>query len=191
MSTIGFKTLLRTGLAAAFLAVVTLLMANGPSASPVRAASDPASSPAAAPASAAPAAASAPTTPPLYGAHVEITGPTTAFHNSVASRYNYAFGKQSPFLPSNATTVDGQFWSPKVFPTAEYCGHCHQEAYHQWRQSVHSNSFRAPWYLKNVNALIDEKGVQYSRHCEGCHNPVALLQRRSFAGHAQEAPLRG
>ena len=189
MSTIGFKTLLRTGLAAAFLAVVTLLMAKGPSASPVHAASDPASSPAAAPASAAPAAASAPTTTPLYGAHVEITGPTTAFHNSVASRYNYAFGKQSPFLPSNATTVDGQFWSPKVFPTAEYCGHCHQEAYHQWRQSVHSNSFRAPWYLKNVNALIDEKGVQYSRHCEGCHNPVALLSGDLSQGMPKKRPF--
>src|SRR5580698_385711 len=188
MSTIGFKTLLRTGLAAAFLAVVTLLMANGPSASPVRAASDPASSPAAAPASAAPAAASAPTTP-LYGAHVEITGPTTAFHNSVASRYNYAFGKQSPFLPSNATTVAGQFCSPKLFPTAEYCGHCHQEAYHEWRQSVHSNSFRAPWYLKNVNALIDEKGVQYSRHCEGCHNPVALLSGDLSQGMPKKRPF--
>ena len=189
MSTIGFKTLLRTGLAAAFLAVVTLLMAKGPSASPVHAASDSASSPASAPASAAPAAASAPTTTPLYGAHVEITGPTTAFHNSVASRYNYAFGKQSPFLPSNATTVDGQFWSPKVFPTAEYCGHCHQEAYHQWRQSVHSNSFRAPWYLKNVNALIDEKGVQYSRHCEGCHNPVALLSGDLSQGMPKKRPF--
>ena len=91
-----------------------------------------------------------------YGHPAPIVGPTTAFHDSVASHYNYAFGKDAPFLPSNATTGNGQFWSPKAFPTAQYCGHCHQEAYHQWRQSVHSNSFRAPWYLKNVNSLIDE-----------------------------------
>jgi hypothetical protein len=107
----------------------------------------------------------------------------------VSSRYNFAFGKHTPFLPSNATTVNGQFFSPKAFPTAQYCGHCHQEAYHQWRQSVHSNSFRAPWYLKNVNSLIDEKGVQFSRHCEGCHNPVALLSGDLSQGMPKKRPF--
>ncbi|HEY9126781.1 MAG TPA: hypothetical protein VIM62_06625, partial [Acidobacteriaceae bacterium] len=93
----------------------------------------------------------------------------TEYDKHVAGKYNYAFGKETPFLPSNATSYNGQFLSPKSFLTAQYCGHCHQESYHQWRQSAHSNSFRAPWYLKNVNTLIDEKGVQFSRHCEGCH----------------------
>ena len=124
-----------------------------------------------------------------YAAPSGITGPTTAFHDSVASRYNYAFGKESPFLPSNATSSNGQFLSPKSFYTAQYCGHCHQEAYHQWRQSVHANSFRAPWYLKNVNMLIDEKGVQYSRHCEGCHNPVALLSGDLSQGMPKKRPF--
>ncbi len=133
------------------------------------AASDPSSVPAA---SSAPAA---PTVPAAYTAAIHVSGPTTPVHDYVSGRYNYAFGKESPFLPSNATTANGQFVNPKSFYTAQYCGHCHQESYHQWRQSVHSNSFRAPWYLKNVNQLIDEKGVQFSRHCEGCHNPVALL----------------
>jgi tetratricopeptide (TPR) repeat protein len=137
---------------------------------------------------------SAPTTTPassqpLYGAAVPITGPTTPFHNSVASHYNYAFGKDTPFLPSNATSSTGQFISPKSFYTAEYCGHCHQEAYHQWRESIHSNSFRSPWYLKNVNLLIDEKGVQYSRHCEGCHNPVALLSGDLSQGMPKKRPF--
>jgi tetratricopeptide (TPR) repeat protein len=189
MVTIGFKTPLRKRLAAALFAVLGLLTAAWPAVRIVRAATDPAARPAS---PNAPAGASSPsptTTAPLYGAHIEITGPTTAFHDSVTARYNYAFGKESPFLPSNATTVDGQFWSPKVFPTAEYCGHCHQEAYHQWRQSVHSNSFRAPWYLKNVNSLIDEKGVQYSRHCEGCHNPVALLSGDLSQGMPKKRPF--
>src|SRR6202789_1472769 len=126
---------------------------------------------------------------PDYAAHPAIVGPTTAFHDSVASHYNYAFGADAPFLPSNATSSTGQFLSPKSFPTAQYCGHCHQEAYHQWRESVHSNSFRAPWYLKNVNLLIDEKGVQYSRHCEGCHNPVALLSGDLSQGMPKQRPF--
>jgi tetratricopeptide (TPR) repeat protein len=118
-----------------------------------------------------------------------LTGPTTPYHESIASRYNYAFGRQSPFLPSNAMSINGQFLSPKSFYTAQYCGHCHKESYHQWRESVHSNAFRAPWYLKNVNMLIDEKGVQFSRHCEGCHNPVALLSGDLTQGMPKKRPF--
>jgi tetratricopeptide (TPR) repeat protein len=152
----------------------------------VRASTDPASDSAPAP-SPTPATPAADT--PNYSAPAAITGPTSAFHDSVALRYNYAFGKDAPFLPSNATSSNGQFLSPKSFPTAQYCGHCHQEAYRQWRQSVHSNSFRAPWYLKNVNLLIEEKGVQFSRHCEGCHNPVALLSGDLSQGMPKKRPF--
>ena len=113
--------------------------------------------------------------PAAYTAAIKVTGPISPFHDNISHRYNYAFGKDSPFLPSNAMSYNGQFLSPRSFPTAEYCGHCHKAAYAEWRQSVHSNSFRQPWYLKNVNLLIDERGVQFSRHCEGCHNPVALF----------------
>jgi tetratricopeptide (TPR) repeat protein len=115
--------------------------------------------------------------------------PPTEYHTHVASKYNYAFGKESPFLPSNATSYNGEFLSPKNFPTAQYCGHCHQESYHQWRQSAHANAFRAPWYLKNVNTLIEEKGVQFSRHCEGCHNPVALLSGDLSQGMPRKRPF--
>ena len=113
----------------------------------------------------------------------------TEYDKHVAGKYNYAFGKDTPFLPSNATSYNGQFLSPKSFLSAQYCGHCHQESYHQWRQSAHSNSFRAPWYLKNVNTLIDERGVQFSRHCEGCHNPVALLSGDLSQGMPRKRPF--
>jgi tetratricopeptide (TPR) repeat protein len=161
-----------------FVAVLTLTVTWA-----VRAAKDPeASTPT-----------TAPTTPPQpladYATHIPVTGPTTQFHDSVNARYNFAFGKDTPFLPSNATSANGQFLNPKSFYTAEYCGHCHQEAYHQWRQTAHANSFRAPWYLKNVNMLIDEKGVQYSRHCEGCHNPVALLSGDLSQGMPKKRPF--
>jgi len=141
------------------------------------------------PAPAAPATPDAPSVPAAYTAGIKVTGPTTPFHDSVSGHYNYFFGKEAPFLPSNAMSANGQFFSPKSFYTAQYCGHCHQEAYRQWRQSVHSNSFRAPWYLKNVNMLIDEKGVQFSRHCEGCHNPVALLSGDLSQGMPKKRPF--
>jgi DNA uptake lipoprotein len=99
----------------------------------------------------------------------------SAYSQNVAQHYNYPFMKDLPFLPSNATTDTGQFIDPKSFPTADYCGHCHQQAHAEWRQSVHANAFRNPWYTKNVNLLIDERGIEYTRHCEGCHNPIALV----------------
>jgi Tfp pilus assembly protein PilF len=96
------------------------------------------------------------------------------YSQTTSEHYISRFGADSPFLPSNATTDTGQFIDPKSFPTAKYCGHCHQEAHAEWRQTAHANSFRAPWYIKNTNMLKKEKGVEYTRHCEGCHNPIAL-----------------
>jgi len=97
------------------------------------------------------------------------------YSQSVAQHYNNRFGTDHPFLPSLATTDTGEFINSKAFPTAKYCGHCHQEAHTEWRQSAHANSFRTPWYTKNVNLLTAEKGIEFTRHCEGCHNPTALV----------------
>jgi tetratricopeptide (TPR) repeat protein len=107
-----------------------------------------------------------------------------AYNEKIASKYNYKFAplhadpvtaQKTAFLPSNATTDTGAFIDPKSFPTAQYCGHCHQESHAEWRQSVHSNSNRVPYYLKNVNLLAAEKGIAFTRHCEGCHDPIALV----------------
>ncbi|HZL27879.1 MAG TPA: tetratricopeptide repeat protein [Acidobacteriaceae bacterium] len=109
-----------------------------------------------------------------------------AYEAKIEAHYNNRFGETTHFLPSLATTDTGEFIDPKSFPTAKYCGHCHQEAHAQWRQSAHSNSNRPIWYLRNVNLLTAEKGVEYTRHCEGCHDPVAL-----FAGVLTEgAPVK-
>jgi tetratricopeptide (TPR) repeat protein len=97
------------------------------------------------------------------------------YNAQVHQTYDYHFGKDKPFLPSNATTEDGEFIQPGAFPSAKYCGHCHEAAYHQWRESLHSNSFRAPFYLRDVVLLNMTQGIEFSRHCEGCHNPTALF----------------
>ncbi|MGH9599016.1 MAG: tetratricopeptide repeat protein [Terracidiphilus sp.] len=99
----------------------------------------------------------------------------SAYSGSVDKFYSFRFGRSRPFFPSDATTATGQFIDPNTFPPAEYCGHCHQQAYADWRQSAHANSFRSPWYLKIADMLVAQKGVQYQRHCEGCHNPIALV----------------
>ncbi len=105
----------------------------------------------------------------------EYIASRAAYNEKIGAKYNYRYGKELPFLPSNATTDTGAFIDPKSFPTAEYCGHCHQESHKQWRESAHSNSNRVPYYLKNVALLNDTKGIEFSRHCEGCHDPIALV----------------
>jgi len=112
-----------------------------------------------------------------------------AYNAKVNEKYNDHFSKDAHFLPSLMTTDTGEFMDPKTFPTAQYCGHCHQEAHSQWRQSAHSNSNRAPWYLRNVNLLTDEKGVEFTRHCEGCHDPVAMVAGNLTQGSTKRRPF--
>ena len=70
----------------------------------------------------------------------------------------FAFAKDSISLPGNAAVEGNDFLPPSAFPDARYCGHCHKEAYHQWRQALHSNSFRTPFYRQSVNILTAHQG---------------------------------
>ncbi len=105
-----------------------------------------------------------------------------AYQAKKASSYSFRFAPAASFLPSNATTDTGEFLEANAFPSADYCGHCHQASHEQWRESAHSNSNRPPWYQRNVNLLRAEKGTEFMRHCEGCHNPIALLSGRLTPG---------
>ena len=93
----------------------------------------------------------------------------------VRATYNFAFGADDISLPGNAAVEGKDFLPASAFPDANYCGHCHQEAYHQWRQALHSNSFRTPFYRTSVNILPRTKGIEFSRHCDSCHNPIGVL----------------
>ncbi len=97
------------------------------------------------------------------------------YSDKISSTYNFRFGKDKPFIPGNAKIQGDEFVQPGAFPNASYCGHCHQEAYHQWRQALHSNAFRTPFYRTSVNILIRTKGIEFARHCDSCHNPIAVL----------------
>ena len=111
-----------------------------------------------------------------------------AYNKKIAKDYTYRYGADHPFLPSNITTDNGEFIDPKSFATAQYCQHCHQETHSEWRQSAHSNANRAPWYIRNVNLLNAEKGINYSRHCEGCHDPIAVVAGAITEGAPRKRP---
>ncbi|MGA8940467.1 MAG: tetratricopeptide repeat protein [Acidobacteriaceae bacterium] len=115
----------------------------------------------------------------------------TSYNQKIAAHYVDRFRAGHPFLPSDMTTDNGEFINPKSFLSAEYCEHCHQASYAQWRQSAHSNSVRPPWYIYNVNLLNNGKGLSFSRHCEGCHNPVALSAGALTDGGPLSRPYDG
>ena len=98
-----------------------------------------------------------------------------AYADKVRQTYSFAFAKGNISLPGNAAVEGNDFLEPDAFPDAAYCGHCHQEAYHQWRQSLHANSFRTPFYRASVNILPRTKGIEFARHCDSCHNPIGVL----------------
>lgn len=99
----------------------------------------------------------------------------SAYDQKIRSTYSFPFGKGQIALPGNATIAGNQFLSPSAFPDAAYCGHCHQQAYRQWRQSLHANAFREPFYRGSVNILLHTKGPEFARHCDSCHDPVGVF----------------
>src|SRR5580658_3916318 len=99
-------------------------------------------------------------------------------HNAkVTPAYNFRYGKKNPFTPGNIQVEGEGFLQVGAYPTAEYCANCHQEAYTQWRQALHSNAFRTPFYRTSVNLLIRDKtrGISFARFCDSCHNPIGVL----------------
>ena len=100
-----------------------------------------------------------------------------ALNDLVTPSYDFHYGPKNPFLPGDIAVQGEGFIQPGAFPTAEYCGTCHQEAYSQWRQALHSNAFRTPFYRASVNLLIRDqtRGIALSRHCDSCHNPIGVL----------------
>ena len=109
------------------------------------------------------------------GQNVSHDAARDQYSEQISGSYNFRFGKERPFIPGSAKVEGDEFVQPGAFPNATYCAHCHQEAYHQWRQALHSNSFRTPFYRTSVNILIRTKGIEFSRHCDSCHNPIAVL----------------
>ncbi len=100
--------------------------------------------------------------------------PDSTYAQEISRNYDFKFGP-NPFSPGNATTTTGTFIPGDMFVSSKRCGTCHTDAHAQWRQSAHGNAFREPFYQKNVKDLQTQKGIEYTRHCESCHNPAALF----------------
>jgi tetratricopeptide (TPR) repeat protein len=109
-----------------------------------------------------------------FGDNAPLNNEVASYNDEVAKNYDFKFGS-NPFSPSNATSTTGKFIPGEMFISSARCGTCHTDAHAQWRQSAHGNAFREPFYQKNVKDLISQRGIEFTRHCESCHNPAALF----------------
>ncbi|KAF0246720.1 MAG: hypothetical protein FD167_3442, partial [bacterium] len=79
------------------------------------------------------------------------------------------------FSPSNTKTVTGKLIGVEQFFSDERCAYCHQDVYNAWSESLHRNAAREPFYRESADILLRTRGIEFTRHCESCHTPIALL----------------
>lgn len=102
--------------------------------------------------------------------------------------YELPYGA-NPFAPSNARTADGNLLRQGDFIPAARCASCHPSTHAEWSESAHRSSFREPFYQVNVKHLTADRGIAVTRHCEGCHNPVALFSGALSANATMGRPF--
>ncbi|MBZ2163491.1 multiheme c-type cytochrome [Alteromonas stellipolaris] len=88
--------------------------------------------------------------------------------------YQYNYGPH-PFRPSQTDTASGTFIDKNQIAGSQNCANCHKEIAEQWYSSIHKQAASDPTYVKNITLLSENKGIEATRYCEGCHAPVALL----------------
>lgn len=63
----------------------------------------------------------------------------------------------------------------KELSSAKTCAACHPDQAQQWQSSAHAHSPEDAYYQAVAGIFMQENGVEASRLCAGCHNPVGLL----------------
>ncbi|HWS87598.1 MAG TPA: tetratricopeptide repeat protein [Pyrinomonadaceae bacterium] len=95
-----------------------------------------------------------------------------------------------PFSPSNARTADGKLIPAEQFFPASRCAGCHKDTHAAWAESLHRNAAREPFYRESADILLRQRGIEFTRHCESCHTPVALFSGAlTKASPRQQAPF--
>ena len=87
-----------------------------------------------------------------------------AHNEKVTPAYNFHYGPKNPFTPGNIQVKGEGFIQPGAFPTAEYCGTCHQEAYSSVASGASLKRFSHS-FLPHQRQLIDPGQDAGNRAC--------------------------
>jgi len=105
---------------------------------------------------------------PLGTSHARIDLPSVGKPGTIPPR-------PEGFAPSNSRTLDGQLIPENQFFPAVRCAGCHNDTHAAWSESLHRNAAREPFYRESADILLRTRGIEFTRHCESCHTPVALF----------------
>ncbi len=113
-----------------------------------------------------------------------------AYNVKAAAAYSYRFGaSRSRFCPRTPRPIPASLLTRRAFPRRSIAGIATRP------RTSSGGSRRTPtptvraWYQRNVNLMKAEKGVEYMRHCEGCHDPIALLAGNSRRASPRRIPM--
>lgn len=67
--------------------------------------------------------------------------------------------------------------APEALAGSASCGAtgCHEEMLHEWEPSAHRYASRSAFFQLIQKAMADVNGVESTRYCAGCHDPIALF----------------
>lgn len=104
--------------------------------------------------------------------------------------YGLPFGADDPFSPTDARTASGRAIAPEAIGNSAACGAagCHEELYRQWYSSGHRFGSTQVFYRKLEELAAEVSGMEATRWCGGCHDPIALFSGAMTAGGDFDSP---
>jgi len=100
-------------------------------------------------------------------------------------------GESSPFLPARTLSHGNQYIDASRLARSEECAACHPDIFEQWSESMHRASSTDPHVATGIDWFRRDNGVEASRICAGCHDPIPLLAgelEAKFAAMTDRAP---
>ncbi|WGF90009.1 multiheme c-type cytochrome [Marinivivus vitaminiproducens] len=111
---------------------------------------------------------------------VRLSGPAPVTADDVPY-YSRPF-EGGPFAPGVLQTADGLLGDPHRMPAAADCKSCHEQAFAEWSTSLHSMAGIETIYERTEERNMESKkrrhGVELTRYCESCHQPIELAMGR-------------
>ncbi|HVB04507.1 MAG TPA: cytochrome b/b6 domain-containing protein [Chitinophagaceae bacterium] len=99
------------------------------------------------------------------------------YHNKFPADYQFIYGKNKPFQPSLATTINGEAIDARLLGNSKSCmsSGCHTNIGIEWESDAHRYAAMDPAFRVVQHAMAVEKGPASTRYCGGCHDPISLL----------------
>lgn len=109
--------------------------------------------------------------------------------------HNPMYGKNLPFAPSLARTVNNSVIDAKLLSGSRSCGtsNCHEQIVKEWLPSAHRYSAMDKGFQAIQLTMAKQNGPTSTRYCGGCHDPISLFSgtKNIFTDEAKLTSLQG